>query len=130
MILLDTHIWYWWINLEHERFSTALKGAIMTEDRITVSCVSCYEIALAAERGRLTLPIPAEEWFREALDNSGIELLPLTPAIASRAVKLNPIHRDPFDRIIIATALEESATLASLDGKFSEYPEIKKLLIL
>jgi PIN domain nuclease of toxin-antitoxin system len=40
MILLDTHIWYWWINLEHERFSADLKDAIMTEDRITVSCVS------------------------------------------------------------------------------------------
>lgn len=99
MILLDTHIWYWWINLEHHRFSARLKDAIATGSRIAVSPVSCYEIALAAQRGRLELPLPAREWFQEALDNSGIELVPLTPSIAERAVSLSPIHRDPFDRI-------------------------------
>ncbi len=129
MILLDTHIWYWWINLEHDRFSSTLRDAIATESRIGVSPVSCYEIALAAQRGRLELPLPAKEWFREALDSSGIELVPLTPSITERAVTLSQIHRDPFDRIIIATALEESASLASIDGLFCKYPEIQHLLI-
>lgn len=129
MIILDTHIWYWWINLEHDRFSNGLKDAIESESRVAVSPVSCYEIALAAQRGRLELPIPAKEWFQEALGNSGIELVPLTPSITERAVSLSQIHRDPFDRIIIATALEEAASLASIDSLFCNYPEIKHLLI-
>lgn len=129
MILLDTHIWFWWINLEHNRFSVELKDSILITDRVAVSCVSCYEIALAAHRGRLTLPVPARKWFVEALENSGIELVPLLPSIAARAVLLADVHRDPFDRIIIATALEENASLASLDSKFREYPELEKILI-
>ena len=129
MILLDTHIWFWWINLEHHRFSAELKEAISSSDRVAVSCVSCFEIALAAHRGRLSLPLPAHEWFIEALDNSGIELIPLMPQIAARAVVLAEVHRDPFDRIIIATALLENASLASLDTKFREYPELERLLL-
>jgi len=73
--------------------------------------------------------LPAHEWFREALENSGIELIPLIPDIAARAVVLADVHRDPFDRIIIATALVENASLASLDLKFCEYPELKSLLL-
>jgi PIN domain nuclease of toxin-antitoxin system len=129
LILLDTHIWFWWINLEHHRFSVKLKDSISSSDHVAVSCVSCFEIALAAHRERLSLPIPAQEWFIEALDNSGIELIPLSPSIAARAVTLAAVHRDPFDRIIIATALEEHATLASLDTKFREYPELDQILI-
>jgi PIN domain nuclease of toxin-antitoxin system len=129
VILLDTHIWFWWINLEHHRFSSNLKESISSCDRVAVSCVSCYEIALAAQRGRLSLPLPAHEWFVEALENSGIELIPLLPSIAARAVTLSDVHRDPFDRIIIATTLEENATLASLDTKFREYPELNQILV-
>lgn len=132
MILLDTHIWFWWVNLEHHRFSADLKDSISNSDHVAVSCVSCvscFEIALAAHRGRLSLSLPAHEWFREALENSGIELIPLLPSIAACAVALTNVHRDPFDRIIIATALEEHATLASLDVKFREYPELDQILI-
>lgn len=73
--------------------------------------------------------MPAHEWFQEALENSGIELIPLMPDIAARAVVLTDVHRDPFDRIIIATALVENALLASLDSKFCEYPELKGFLL-
>lgn len=70
------------------------------------------------------------QWFQEALSPSGISLLPLTPAIASCAVNLSPIHRDPFDRIIIATAIEYQARLASIDGFFRQYPELATLLMI
>jgi PIN domain nuclease of toxin-antitoxin system len=58
-----------------------------------------------------------------------VELLPLTPAIAARAVELPDMHRDPFDRIIIATALEMDARLASVDGRFVSYTELAGRLI-
>ena len=55
---------------------------------------------------------------------SGIDLIPLTPEIAAAAVNLSPVHKDPFDRLIIATAIIYKAQLASLDGLFSRYTEL------
>jgi PIN domain nuclease of toxin-antitoxin system len=97
--------------------------------RVGVSPVSCFALALAHRRGRLELPLPIREWFSLALAGSEVELLPLTPAIAARAVELPEIHRDPFDRIIIATALELDTRLASVDARFVSYTELAGRLI-
>jgi len=129
MIVLDTHVWFWWINLEHSRFSASIRTALEENESLGVSVASCYEIALAARRGRLLLPCPTPLWFAEALEPSGIQLLPLTPGIASLAVDLAAVHRDPFDRMIIATALIHDATLISLDGVFHHYPELRDRLL-
>ncbi len=74
-----------------------------------ISPVSCYEVALAQQRGRLELPCTADNWFQEALEPTGITLFPLTAQIAYQAVNLSPVHKDPFDRLIIATALAYKA---------------------
>ncbi len=77
----------------------------------------------------IELNLPIREWFERALDGSRIELLALTPDIAARAVQLTDHHRDPFDRIVIATALELNGQLASVDGKFPAYPELAGCLL-
>jgi len=125
MIVLDTHIWFWWINEEHHRFPASWLARIENADKVVVSPVSCFEIALANQRGRLTLPCLADDWLHDALAPAGVELLPMTAAIATRAVSLSPIHKDPFDRIIIASALELNAQLASIDGNFPLYTELQ-----
>jgi PIN domain nuclease of toxin-antitoxin system len=129
VIVLDSHIWFWWINLAHDRMPPAMLSAIEHALRVGVSPVSCFELALAQRRGRLELPLPMREWFALALAGSDVELLPLTPEIAARAVELPDIHRDPFDRIIIATALEMDARLASVDGRFVSYTALTGRLI-
>ncbi|MEI6415383.1 MAG: type II toxin-antitoxin system VapC family toxin [Pseudomonadota bacterium] len=129
VIVLDSHVWFWWINLEHHRLSPSMRDEIATAPRVGVSSVSCFELALAHQRGRLELPLPTREWLSLALTGSDIELLPLTPAISARAVELSHIHRDPFDRIIIATTLEMDARLASVDGHFPNYTELTGRLI-
>jgi len=129
MIVLDTHIWYWWINADHGRPSLAQLEALRTTARVGVSAVSCFEMAHAVRLGRIELPVAMREWFSKALDGSRIELLPLTPAIASRAVELTDRHRDPFDRMIIATSLELDGQLASADGQFHAYPELAGRLL-
>ncbi len=91
---------------------------------LVVSAISCYEITLAQQRGKLELPCAASQWFHDALEPAGITIFPLTPNIACRAVELSPVHRDPFDRLIIATALEYGAKLASVDGLFPQYSEL------
>ncbi|CCQ54685.1 type II toxin-antitoxin system VapC family toxin [Crocosphaera watsonii WH 8501] len=129
IILLDTHIWFWWINLEFDRFPLQWKEKIETASQVGVSPVSCFEIALAQKRGRLQLPCETEKWLEEALTPSGISLFPITPKIVSCAVNLSPIHKDPFDRIIIATALVAQAKLASIDGLFSQYLELNDVIL-
>ena len=86
-------------------------------------------MALAYQKGRLALDIPIQQWLLDALTPSGIELLPLTPEITLKAVNLSPVHKDSFDRIIIGTALEYKAKLASIDSLFPKYPELKDYLM-
>ncbi len=124
IIVLDTHVWLWYINGNTEQYPVAWIERIATAARVAISPVSCFEIALAERRGRISLKCPVTEWFSGALEPAGVELLPLTPAIAARAVQLTPAHRDPFDRMIIATTLEYGAMLASVDGLFTHYPEL------
>ena len=87
-------------------------------------------MAQAVRRGKIELTVPLREWFQKALDGSLIEVLPLTAAISVRAVELTDRHRDPFDRIIIATALELDGQLASADGQFPAYPELAGRLVV
>jgi PIN domain nuclease of toxin-antitoxin system len=119
IIVLDTHIWLWLINSNFEQFSSSWLERFELADVLAVSPLSCYEIALAQSRGRLELTCSPEEWFSRALAPAKIALFPLTSAITVRAVNLSPIHKDPFDRLIIATALEYEAKLASVDNLFS-----------
>jgi PIN domain nuclease of toxin-antitoxin system len=83
VIVLDTHIWFWFITQDFERFPTHWLQAIETAQQVGVSVISCYEIALAQQRGRLELPCTANQWFQEALKPADITLFPLTklPAV-------------------------------------------------
>lgn len=128
-IILDTHIWLWYSNGDFDRFPDRWRSRIEFADRVGVATVSCFEIALAHKKGRIQLSCTLEDWFQEALAPAGILLLPLTPEIATLAVNLSPVHKDPFDRIIIATALRYQANLASIDTVFSRYPELDDSLM-
>ena len=129
IIVLDTHIWLWLINSNFDQFPSSWLERFELAHRLAVSPLSCYEIALAQSRGRLELTCSSEDWFNRALTPAKIELFPLTPAITVRAINLSPIHKDPFDRLIIATALEYDAKLASIDSLFSKYPELENYLM-
>ena len=129
VIVLDTHIWIWAINGDLDKIPATWLNKIRTADRVGISPVSCYEVALANKKGRLVLPSAVDEWFEAATDNSLLELFPLTPEIARTAVNLSSVHKDPFDRMIIATALSYGAKLASVDRLFSEYDELKNCLM-
>lgn len=129
IVVLDTHVWFWFINREFDRFPSRWKDIIETAPCVGVSSVSCYEIVLAHKKGRLSLPCKPVVWLKEALEPTDIELFPLTPEIAALAVDLSPVHKDPFDRIIIATAIDYDADLATLDRTLREYPEIKAHLL-
>ncbi|WP_245911978.1 type II toxin-antitoxin system VapC family toxin [Brunnivagina elsteri] len=77
----------------------------------------------------MELPCAVDDWLRDALEPSGMKLLPITAEIAYKAVALSPVHKDPFDRLIIATTLIYQAKLASIDGLFSQYLELDGYLM-
>lgn len=129
MIVLDTHIWVNWILGGDAALTPAVVQAMRKENRLAVSAISCFEVSLLVRRGKLELPLPIKEWVSEALANSGVESLPVTCEIAYRAVMLPEIHRDPADRIIIATSLVHDANLASVDSVFPNYQELQARLI-
>ncbi|MEL7352767.1 MAG: PIN domain-containing protein [Cyanobacteria bacterium P01_A01_bin.116] len=129
MIVLDTHIWIWLVNGNFDNISEGWIEQIEANDFIAVSSISCFEVALALQKGRLRLPCPIQEWFDKSLSTAGINIAPLTPDISRLAVDLSAVHKDPFDRIIIATAISHGAKPASVDQLFLKYPELKGYLM-
>lgn len=128
MILLDTHIWIWWLHGEKQlpkSFITMIESA---ED-IAVSTATVYEITFLASRNRIILNLPIDIWLKEATTESNVRVLPITEEIAEIAGRLEQHHGDPMDRMIIAIAIEYQASLMSFDEKFQLYTEIQDKLI-
>jgi PIN domain nuclease of toxin-antitoxin system len=129
VILLDTHIWVWWVdgNLQLTPAQRAhLEGNEATG--LGVSAISCWEVAKLVELNRLELRCSVAEWIAQALAYPGIRLLYLTPRIAIESTQLaGTIHRDPADQIIIATARIRRCPLLTADARILRYPHVKLL---
>lgn len=95
--------------------------AIADATAVFVSPISLWEIALKARNGNLILPDDPSEFFNEVVENYGLTVAPLSLQVMSKSVELPPIHKDPADRFIIATALENSLTVITTDRRFAEY---------
>jgi PIN domain nuclease of toxin-antitoxin system len=129
LILIDTHIWVWWENVDAQ-LTVAHRNAIAASlgAGLGVSAISCWEIAKLVEVGKLVLAIPVRDWLSAALASPGIRLLPLTPEIAVESTQLpGTFHRDPADQIIVATARVHDIPLLTLDQKILAYPHVKKV---
>lgn len=128
MILMDTHIWLRWL-LPDEPLSENLIKLIETTEYLAVSSISCWEVVLLEKLHRIELPLPVDEWLKEALIGSSVTALPVTATIASLAGLLPYHHKDPADRFIIATAIHHDMKVVSFDGIFPSYIELNDLLI-
>lgn len=129
MIVLDTHIWHWWTNQIAGKLTSAQIALIEEADEIAVSAISCFEMAWLHRHGRIDLGMSFEVWLAEVEASATVSFLPVTPRIAACAVALPEHHKDPQDRLIIATALIHQAYLMSFDGHFPDYRELKGRLI-
>jgi PIN domain nuclease of toxin-antitoxin system len=127
MILLDTHVWVWWVHGDDRLSSSQLEVIEANEDKeIGVSAISLWEIAKLVENKRLELPIPLEKWFKQALSYPGIRIVELTPEIATESTRLpGEFHKDPADQIIVATARIMKCTLVTSDEEILEYLHVK-----
>lgn len=126
MLLLDTHIWLWWADSIRGRLPKTVQKQIETADAVAISAISCFEIEWLVRHGRVEITIPLDEWFDLALAEANIICLPVTAEIARLAAALPEHHKDPQDRIIIATAILHKASVISADRCFCEYAELKE----
>ncbi len=129
MIVLDTHIWVWWVHGDEQITSTQTEIIKANETEIIgVSAISAWEIAKLVEYNRLELPCPLQKWFYEALSYPGVRLIELTPEIAIESTKLpGKFHRDPADQIIVATARLYDSALITSDSKILKYPYVNNV---
>ncbi|HEY3128405.1 MAG TPA: type II toxin-antitoxin system VapC family toxin [Acidobacteriota bacterium] len=130
MIVLDTHVWVWWINGSPE-VSVRAKRTIdkaRGERTIYLSSISIWEVALLVERNRLRLNMDVRDWIEKVETLPFLNFIPVDNKIALKSVYLpGPLHGDPADRIIIATALMHDAVLVTRDEKIISYPHVRTL---
>ena len=127
MILLDTHIWVWWVHGSPQLLSDYRDYVQAHESEgLGISAISCWEVAKLAEGGRITLPLPVGEWLTMALTYPGIRLLGLSPQVAVESTQLPGVfHRDPADQIIVATARLYRCPLVTMDTKIRAYAHVQ-----
>jgi PIN domain nuclease of toxin-antitoxin system len=126
VIVLDTHVWVWWVQGD-KRLGSAWTELIRQSEGggLGVSAISCWEVAKLAERRRLVLPYEIDAWFTAALSYPGVRLLPVTPTIAAESSRLpGDFHSDPADQLIVATARIHGCGLLTADAKIRGYPHV------
>ena len=120
-LLLDTHVLLWFLT-DNKRLNAIARGAI--EDRANqrwLSPISLLEIAIKNRLGKLMLPAPFGTLFPADLLAQDIQILPMESRHIEPLTSLPMHHKDPFDRVIAATAIVENFTLVSADPAFDAY---------
>ncbi|MBQ5356049.1 MAG: type II toxin-antitoxin system VapC family toxin [Clostridia bacterium] len=119
MMLLDTHVFLWYVLADPGLSESAL-CKIQTSDRVFVSIASFWEMAIKSSLGKLKLPVSVSE-LMELCVSGGFEILQIRPAHLQTLEELPWIHRDPFDRLIVAQARAEGLELATEDSYVRRY---------
>ncbi len=130
MIVLDTHILVWWVTGD-AALSEEAKAVIEREQNggeIIVSAISAWEITMLVEKERLVLSMDVSKWLATVAEIEGVKFLPVDVDIANKSVVLpGEFHKDPADRMIVATARKLAAPLVTKDEKIKSYPHVKTI---
>lgn len=138
MILLDTHALIWWADGDRQRLSATALEAIDQEIEsasqpdgspgLLVSAISCWEVAMLVQRGRLALSLDVERWLTLLVSHPAVRLVALEPAVAVAATRLpEPFHADPADRFLVTQARALAIALVSADSKIRSYGHVRSL---
>lgn len=130
MIVLDTHALAWWVGGD-PTLSKKAKAAIereMAGGEIVVSSISAWEIAMLVQRDRLFLSMDVGSWLATVAAIEAVRFLPVDVEIALKAVDLpGEFHKDPADRMIVATARKLAVPLVTKDEKIRAYAHVKTI---
>ena len=121
-LLLDTCALLW-LAEEPARLSVNARAAIVAHpDELFVSAISAFEIGLKQRKGKLSLGMEPDTWWRLAIVHHGLTVISVTDEIALASTALPPLHADPSDRIIVATAAAIQADILTADPLIKQYP--------
>lgn len=130
MIVLDTHVLVWWVTGD-AALSKKARKAIESEQaggEIIVSSISAWEIAMLVAHGRLVLSMDVSSWLATVAEIEALRFYPLDIEIAAKSVELpGEFHKDPADRMIVATARKLAVPLITKDDKILVYPHVKTI---
>lgn len=125
-VVLDTHAWLWWTSAER-KLSRSARAAIDGAETIGVSSMSCFEVAMLAERGRLELDEAVQRWVDRALSLDRVREVAVDGRIAVNAALLERagFHMDPFDMVVYATAEALDARLVTKDRRIRDFDPVR-----
>ena len=119
-MLLDTCALLW-LAAGDDRLSRTVIEKIDTSISVAVSAISAFEVGVKTVKRKLSLPLPAPEWWGRIIEHHHLSVLKVSDEIFLKAALLPQIHSDPADRIIIATALIHDLTVVTADPVFERY---------
>ena len=130
MIILDTHAWVWFLS-NPELLSKKAKRYVdvaVEEKAIMISSISAWEVALLVAKKRLILTLELNDWVAKSEMLPFFKFIPVDNSIAIKSVNLpQPLHSDPADRIIIATAISLGAPVVTKDEKILNYSQVQTI---
>lgn len=131
MIVIDTHVLVWWVSGQDNLLSPAAKHAIdqeLAEGDILVSSISAWEIATLVFKGRLVLTMDVSTWLDTVGQIESVRFIPVDNDLGVKSTGLpGEFHKDPADRIIVATARRYAASLVTADEKIIAYEHVKTI---
>jgi PIN domain nuclease of toxin-antitoxin system len=119
-ILLDTHAFLWWVD-DAPALSAKARETIAAAGECWVSLASAWEIAIKTRLGKLRLAVPVRRFVPEHIAADRFRQLEIAFAHIARVETLDLHHRDPFDRLLVAQAMEEGLAIVSVDAVFGAY---------
>jgi PIN domain nuclease of toxin-antitoxin system len=120
-LLLDTHVLLWAIDDPAQLSLIATAALQDPANDLLLSAATVWEMAIKVGLGKLVLSQPYRDWINQAIADLGLSILPITVDYADAQIRLPNHHKDPFDRLIIAQALEEGTPVVSNDAIFGQY---------
>ena len=120
-VLLDTHVFLWWVEGDRALSAKARNALADAGNECLLSLASAWELAIKISLGKLRLMLPVRRYITEHVAANGFRLLDIGLAHLGRVETLAMHHRDPFDRLLIAQALEEKLPVVTADPIFRKY---------
>lgn len=120
-VLVDTHVLLWMMSRSARLSGTAREALADPINELCFSIAGYWEMGIKMSLGKLELAPGWDHAIPREMARNGIDVLPITPAHVHEVTKLPWIHRDPFDRLMIAQAIVEKATILTSDRSFPEY---------
>ncbi len=121
-ILLDTHSFVWWNAADSRLSKKALDLLADPANTLLLSVVSAWELVVKTQAGKLRLPEPPSVYVPTRIAHYAMEALPVTLAHVLAAESLPLLHRDPFDRLLVAQAVSERVPILTIDPAIKRYP--------